>query len=83
MTFLLPLDIKWLKDYRPVSIFFLTPMHKNEKIKSFYLEESNKILYDFLFEIQEEMCLMSLAKFKTKLKNHIFDKTLAKIMCCL
>lgn len=33
-------------------------MHKNENIKSIYLDESNKILNDLPFEIQEGMYSM-------------------------
>ena len=49
-------------------------MHTRENIKSVYLEDVKKILHDLLNRIPEEICLMSFAKLKTKLKD-IFSKT--------
>ena len=44
-------------------------MHKNDSIKSIYLEETKEILNELPVEMQEEICSMLFAKFKTKLKT--------------
>ena len=45
-------------------------MHKNENIKLASVEETDN---DLPFEIRREICSMLFAKFKTKLKNQLFD----------
>ena len=46
-------------------------MHTSKNIKSVYLEEVKKILNDLLNRIPEEMCLMSFAKLRAKLKDYL------------
>ena len=57
-------------------------VHQNENIKPVYLEEASKIFNDISNEIREDICLMSFSMFKFKLKNYLFDKTIAKIPSC-
>ena len=57
-------------------------MHTSQNIKSVYLEEVKKIIHDLLNRIPEEICLMSFAKLKTKLKDYLFKYTLVKIKTC-
>ena len=70
------LELKVAEENRTIRKNSLTLIHEDENIKSVYLEETNKILNDL--EIRDKICSMSFAKFKTKLKNHFFDKTLAR-----
>ena len=53
-------------------------MHTSKNIKSVYLEEVKKILNDLLNRIPEEMCLMSFAKLRAKLKDYL-SKNLWKL----
>ena len=53
-------------------------VHQNENIKPAYLEESNKIFNDLPNEIREDICVMLFPESKNKLKNYLFDKTIAK-----
>ena len=57
-------------------------VHENENIKPAYLEEVNKVFNDLSNEIGEDICAMSCPMFKNKLKNYLFDKTIAKILSC-
>ena len=57
-------------------------VHQNENIKPAYLEEANKVFNDLPNEIREDICAMSFSMFKNKLKNYLFDKTIAKILNC-
>ena len=57
-------------------------VHQNENIKPAYLEEANKVFNDPPNEIREDICAMSFSMFKSKLKNYLFDKTIAKILSC-
>ena len=50
--------------------------------KPAYLEEANKVFNDLPNEIREDICAMSFSMFKNKLKNYLFDKTIAKILSC-
>ena len=54
-------------------------VYQNENIKPGYLEEANKVFNDVPNEIQEDICAMSFPVFKDKLKDYLFDKTIAKI----
>ena len=55
---------------------------QNGNIKPVYLEEANKVFNDLSNEIREDICAMSFSMFKNKLKNYLFDKTIAKILSC-
>ena len=55
-------------------------MHQNENIKPAYLEEANKVFNDLRNEILEDIYAMSFPMFKNKLKNYLFDKTVAKFL---
>ena len=57
-------------------------VHQNEDIKPAYLEEANKVLNDLPNKIRENICAMSFSMFKNKLKNYLFDKTIAKMLSC-
>ena len=57
-------------------------VHQNENIKPAYLEGANKVFNDLPNEIGEDICVMSFSMFKYKLKNYLFDKTIAKILSC-
>ena len=54
-------------------------VHQN---KPAYLEEANKVFNDLPNEIREDVCAMLFPMFKNKLKNYLFDKTIAKILSC-
>ena len=47
-----------------------------------YLEETNKVFNVLSKAIREDICAMSFSMFKNKLKNYLFDKTIAKILSC-
>ena len=57
-------------------------VHQNENIKPAYLEEANKVFNELPNEIREDNYAMSFSMFKNKLKNYLFDKTIAKILSC-
>ena len=57
-------------------------VHQNEIIKSAYLEEANKVFNDVPNKIRKDIDVMSFSTFKNKLKNYLFDKTIAKILSC-
>ena len=58
-------------------------LHQNENIKPAYQEEeANKVFNDLLNEMREDICPMSFSMFKNKLKNNLFDKTIAKLLSC-
>ena len=58
-------------------------LHQNENIKPAYQEEeANKVFNDLLNEMREDICSMSFSMFKNKLKNNLFDKTIAKLLSC-
>ena len=57
-------------------------VHHNENIKPAYLEEVNKVFNNFPNETWEDICAMSFPMFKNKLRNYLFDKTIAKILSC-
>ena len=57
-------------------------VHQNEIIKPVYLEEANKVFNDLSNKIREDIYAMSFSMFKNKLKNYLFDKTIAKILSC-
>ena len=57
-------------------------LHQNENIQPAYLEEANKVFNDLPNEIREDNYAMSFSMFKNKLKNYLFDKTIAKILSC-
>ena len=57
-------------------------VHQNENLKPAYLEEAKKVINDIPNEIREDICAMSFSLFKNKLKNYLFDKTIAKILSC-
>lgn len=56
----MPDNLEWkiAEDNRKLHKKLLRLMYKNENIKSIYLDESNKILNDLPFEIQEGMYSM-------------------------
>ena len=73
----LPKEKRWLRENS------VTLVHQNENIKPAYQEEeANKVFNDFLNEMREDICSMSFSMFKNKLKNYLFDKTIAKILSC-
>ena len=76
------LELKVAEENRTLLKNSLTLMHKDESIKSVYLEETKKILNDLVFEIRDKICSMSLAKFETKLKKRFFAKTPARTISC-
>ena len=55
-------------------------VHQNENNRPAYLEEANKVFNDLPNEIREYVSAMSFPMFKNKLKNYLFDKTIAKIL---
>ena len=57
-------------------------VHQNENIMSAYLEEANKVFNTLPNEIREDICAMSISLIKNKLKNDLFDKTIAKSLRC-
>ena len=57
-------------------------VHQNENIKSAYLEEANEVFNTLPNEIREDIFAMSISLIKNKLKNYLFDKTIAKILSC-
>ena len=57
-------------------------LHQNENIPPAYLEEVNKVFNDLPNKIQEDIWAMPFSMFKNKLKNYLFDKTIAKILSC-
>ena len=57
-------------------------VHQNENVKPAYLEEANKVFNDLPNQIREDIWAMSFSMFKSKLKNYLFDKTIAKILSC-
>ena len=57
-------------------------VHQNENIEAAYLEEANKVINDLPNEIREHICAISFPVFKNKLKNYLFDKTIANILSC-
>ena len=73
----LPKEKRWLREN------LVTLVHQNENIKPAYQEEeANKVFNDLLNEMREDICSMSFSMFKNKLKNYLFDKTIAKILSC-
>ena len=54
-------------------------VHQNENIEAAYLEEA---FNDLPNEIREHICAISFPVFKNKLKNYLFDKTIANILSC-
>ena len=61
----------------------LALMHENENMNTVYLEETKKNQKsDLPIKRLEEISSMTFAKFKKKLKNYLFDKSLVKIICC-
>ena len=57
-------------------------VHQNENIKPAYLEEANKVFNNLPNKIWEDICAMLFPMFKNKLKNYLFDETIAKILSC-
>ena len=55
-------------------------VHQNENNRPAYLEEANKVFNDLPNEIREDISAMSFLMFKNKLKNYLFDKTVAKFL---
>ena len=56
-------------------------MPENEKTNLVYLKEIKKILNNLPIEMRAKILLtQTFAKFKTKLKNYLFDKKLLKIV---
>ena len=76
------LELKVAEENRTLLKNSLTLMHKDESIKSVYLEETKKILNDLAFEIRDKICSMSFAKFETKLKKRFYARTLARTISC-
>ena len=76
------LELKVAEENRTLFKNSLTLTHKDESIKSIYLEETKKIINDRAFEIRDKICSMSFAKFETKLKKRFFAKALARTINC-
>ena len=57
-------------------------LHQDKNIPPAYLEEVNKVFNDLPNKIQEDIWAMRFSMFKNKLKNYLFDKTIAKILSC-
>ena len=57
-------------------------VHQNENNRPAYLEEANKVFNDLPNEIREDICAISFSVFKNKLKNYLFNKTIANILSC-
>ena len=76
------LRLKLSKEKRSLRKNSVMSVHHNENIKPAYLEEANKVFNDLPNEIREDICVMSFLMFKNKLKNYLFDKTVAKILSC-
>ena len=76
------LRLKLSKEKRSLRKNSVMSVHHNENIKPAYLEEANKVFNDLPNEIREDICAMSFSMFKNKLKNYLFDKTIAKILSC-
>ena len=76
------LELKVAEENRTLFKNSLTLTHKDESIKSIYLEETKKILNDLAFEIRDKICSMSFAKFETKLEKRFFAKALARTINC-
>ena len=65
---------------RKLSTLFKTISCQSNKLA--YVEKANKVFNDLPNEIREDICAMSFSMFKNKLKNYLFDKTIAKILSC-
>ena len=76
------LQLKLSKKTRSLQKNSAMLVHQKENIKPAYLEEANKVFNDLPNEIREDICAMSFSMFKNKLKNYLFDKTIAKILSC-
>ena len=76
------LRLKLSKEKRSLRKNSVMSVHHNENIKPAYLEEANKVFNYLPNEIREDICVMSFLMFKNKLKNYLFDKTVAKILSC-
>ena len=76
------LRLKLSKEKRSLRKNSVMLMHQNENIKPAYLEEANKVFSDLTTEIGEDICAMSFLMFKNKLKNYLYDETIAKILSC-
>ena len=73
------LQLKLSKEKRLLRKNSVMLVHQNQNIKPAYLEE---VFNDLPNEIREDICAMSFSMFKNKLKNYLFDKTIAKILSC-
>ena len=76
------LQLKLSKEKRSLRKISVMLVHQNENIKPAYLEEASKVLNDLPNQIREDICAMSFLMFKNKLKNYLFDKTIATILSC-
>ena len=76
------LQLKLSKEKRSLRKNSVMLVHQNESIKPAYLEEANKVFNDLPNEIRQDICAMLFSKLKNKLKNYLFEKTIAKILSC-
>ena len=76
------LQLELYKEKRSLRKNSVVLIHQNENIKSAYLEEANKVFNDLPNEIREDICAISFSVFKNKLKNYLFNKTIANILSC-
>ena len=76
------LQLKLSKEKRSLRKNSVMLVYQNKNIKPAYLEEASKIFNNLPNEIREDICAMSFSMFKNKLKNYLFDKTIAKILSC-
>ena len=76
------LQLKLSKEKRSLRKNSVMLVHQNENIKPTYLKEANKVFNDLPNEIREDISAMSFSMFENKLKNYLFDKTIAKILSC-
>ena len=76
------LQVKFSKQKRSLPKNSVMLVHQNENIKPAHLEEANKVFNDLPNKIREDICAMSFSMFKNKLRNYLFDKTIAKILSC-
>ena len=76
------LQLKLSKEKRSLRKNSVMLVYQNKNIKPAYLEEATKIFNNLPNEIREDICAMSFSMFKNKLKNYLFDKTIAKILSC-
>ena len=76
------LQLKLSKEKQSLRKNSVMLVHQNKNIKPAYLEEATKVLNDLRNEIREDICAISFSMFKNKLKNYLFEKTIAKILNC-